>query len=116
MAQRLVRKLCTRCSTRRRTSDAEKVLLEKYGLPIAEVPEPVGCDACSGTGYHGRLAISEIYAADSTVEHLISEGAGETAIARELEGRGFRTLLAEGFARVVDGVTTIEEIQKVAVT
>ena len=70
IAQRLVKRLCPYCKRKRVVSDAEKALLDDYG--IKEAYEPVGCPECNHVGYSGRIAIYEIVEMDHRIRKLIS--------------------------------------------
>ncbi|WP_049974413.1 GspE/PulE family protein [Azospirillum sp. B4] len=113
LAQRLVRTLCPHCRQPYPLSaDAAAAL----GLParVTTVYRAVGCPACSGTGYRGRLAIAEWLPVTDAVRTLIRQGASSAEIeAAAVEGGGMVPLYQDGLQRVLDGVTTPEEILRV---
>jgi len=97
LAQRLVRRLCQGC----RRQDANGNW------------HPVGCPACSNTGYSGRTGIYELLTLNERLREAIHAGRGEPgilALAREL---GFRTMLEDGERWVADGITSVEELARV---
>jgi len=96
VSQRLVRRLCQKC--RRRGSDGRF--------------EPVGCDACFGTGYHGRALIAEMVQLDSPLRKAILAKADLDELEALLKAKGHVTLLADGRRLVEAGVTTHAELHQ----
>ena len=112
VAQRLMRKVCPACGSTRPTTAEEKAIL---GEDVETVPVAKGCSACSFTGYRGRLAIHEIFMVDAQVRKLISEGASTDEIKDYAIREQGMVLLQDAAARKVrEGVTTMEELLKVA--
>ncbi len=112
VAQRLMRKVCPHCARKMAATPAEKQLL---GKDVEFVTRGTGCTQCSGTGYRGRIAIHEIVSIDREMRRMISRGAEVD----ELEEYARRTqdmqfLRDKGVALVREGVTTPEELVKVA--
>lgn len=112
VAQRLMRKVCPHCARKMAATPAEKQLL---GRDVEFVTRGTGCTQCSGTGYRGRIAIHEIVSIDREMRRMISRGAEVD----ELEEYATRTqnmqfLRDKGVALVRGGVTTPEELVKVA--
>lgn len=112
VAQRLMRKVCPHCARKMAATPAEKQLL---GKDVEFVTRGTGCTQCSGTGYRGRIAIHEIVSIDREMRRMISRGAEVD----ELEEYAKRTqnmqfLRDKGVALVREGVTTPEELVKVA--
>ncbi len=111
MAQRLVRRLCPEC---RRAEPARANVAELLGVtPGTQIYEPAGCDACSGSGYRGRIAVFEAVKVDETIRRLINEDASEDAIAAHAFRRA-PTLNMAVRQLVVDGVTTPEEAVRIS--
>ncbi|WP_026957842.1 GspE/PulE family protein [Aliagarivorans taiwanensis] len=120
VAQRLVRKLCTHCSEP--VADIEQLtrrypqLLDsqfRQGHPLV-LRQPVGCEHCGHTGYKGRMAVIEYLAIDDQVRALKKDQHFlQRAIAyhREQGGRG---LMDDGLLKVAQGLTTAEEVMRVA--
>jgi general secretion pathway protein E len=111
LAQRLVRRLCPECREAYRP-DAE--LRAELGLPDQLLYRAVGCAACHHTGYNGRLAVFEFLAVDPAIARLISRRADIHAIEEAALAAGGRSLMQDGFAKVARGLTTVEEVLRVA--
>ncbi|HYD30122.1 MAG TPA: ATPase, T2SS/T4P/T4SS family, partial [Azospirillaceae bacterium] len=116
-AQRLVRCLCPQCrEPYRLTPDMARPL----GLiRLAEESEPVlyrakGCPACHGTGYFGRVGILEILVLTDALRPLILAQADAGTIADAARRDGMRSLVETGMAKALAGVTSLEEILRVA--
>jgi len=113
LAQRLVRRLCMACRAPYRPDPA---LLAPFGnVPDAtHFHRPVGCGACNGSGYRGRVALIELLAVDDQIAKLILRRADTREIAQAAEAGGMRSLLADGIGKAAAGLTTIEEVLRVA--
>ena len=114
VAQRVARRLCGRCKEEVQATETE---LRVLGLPITgELPlvhRPVGCPQCSNTGYRGRIALHEVMGVDDEIERLASRNAPAAEIARYAEATGMTRLRGDGWAKVLLGHTSIEEILRV---
>ena len=116
VAQRLARKLCTRC---RQAYVPDQAELDAVGWDVSalgELPQlhkPAGCPACGGTGYHGRFAIHEVLLVTEDIERMIVERAHSEDIRKVAVAQGMLTLRESGLARVVDGMTSLEEVLRV---
>ncbi len=109
VAQRLVRRLCPTC---RRAEPADEVAARLMCVPVGQTLfRPVGCPACSQTGYVGRIGIYEAIRVDDRIRALIGAGADEDAIASAGLGQGGLTPAAR--AAVAQGLTTVEEAVRV---
>ncbi len=108
-AQRLVRRLCPECKEPHR--DLER-LRERHRLPDAQFCQPVGCPACRGAGYRGRLAIHEVVPAEKFLP-LIAADASMAELAALRQREAFSTLWQNGLSAAADGLTTIEQIARV---
>jgi len=113
LAQRLVRRLCPACKQPHAPDAAERRLLGLAEGEAAEIFTPVGCARCGETGYEGRLGVYEFVSIDQTMRSLIHEEASEQAIAAHAF-RDADTLARSGFRHVLAGVTSIEEVLRVA--
>jgi type IV pilus assembly protein PilB len=118
LAQRLARRLCGRCKeayvpTQEQLRQARFGWAEGTELP--KLYRPVGCPACSNTGYKGRLALHEVMQVSEEVERLAVERASAAAIGEVARSQGMTTLRQDGLAKVVSGATSLEEILRVVV-
>ena len=114
IAQRLVKRLCPYCKRKRVVSDAEKALLDDYG--IKEAYEPVGCPECNHVGYSGRIAIYEIVEMDHRIRKLIS---AETPIddIRKVAAENGAEFLADSLRELVrKGITSLDEFNRIIYT
>ncbi len=111
MAQRLVRRVCPSCAKSRAPDARERALLQEHGLSATKLRHGAGCDACSGTGFKGRVAVGEIFGTNATVEEMILREERVSAIAAYLETKGFHSLARNGFALALKGVTTVAEVE-----
>ncbi len=115
MAQRLVRKICTKCIIERTLSNEEAASLRLTVPPgrKIKVKEGQGCHDCRGTGYLGRCGIFEILPIDESIKHLIVEGRDAPEIKREAVKNGMRTLRQSALRKLAEGLTTFEEVVRV---
>ncbi|HPR82930.1 MAG TPA: ATPase, T2SS/T4P/T4SS family [Pontiellaceae bacterium] len=119
VAQRLIRRLCPSCRKPLELDAAKIELLRKEGFPVEElathtVYEPAGCDLCRGSGFKGRTGIYEILTVDDHIRPLIIDRSASSDIKREAMRHGLRTLRDDGWRKVLDGITTVEEILRVS--
>ena len=118
VAQRLMRKVCTDCSKLEEITPEEEKLLG-ISLSYTEKPRMIrkacGCPACNHTGYRGRVAVHEILMIDREVRRLITEGAPVEEIKEyAVRNQGMRTLKQAALHYLENGITTVEEVMKVA--
>ena len=112
VAQRLMRKVCPHCAREVPVTPQEQAFL---GEGIAAVKRGTGCTHCNGTGYRGRIAVHEIVTIDRNIRRMISRGAETEEIeAYAREQQGMRTLKEKGLELVKQGITTPEELIKIA--
>lgn len=115
MAQRLVRRICDRC---RKAYTVPGEELAKYfdgdlSGRSATFYRGEGCPECSGTGYFGRLAIHEVFVMNERIRSLIARDASILDIEAEAANIGFNTMRYDGLKKVLRGMTTIDEIERV---
>ena len=113
-AQRLVRKLCPHC---KQPTNVPKSMLDqlKEFLPDEyKFFKPVGCDQCGQTGYMGREMISEILPITDRMQSLIANGGSKDEMRVLAKEEGFIDMFEDGIIRAARGVTSIEEIYRVA--
>ncbi len=112
VAQRLMRKVCPHCAQEMETTLEERAFL---GENIETVWRGRGCAQCNNTGYRGRIAVHEIFTVDAALRRMISSHATMEEIeSYARERQQMRTLKENGVRLVADGVTTIEELAKIA--
>ncbi len=115
LAQRLVRRLCQAC---RAEVAAAPELVARFGLERRTEARPimlwhaVGCPACRGTGYRGRLAIAEFLHPDAAIERLVFAHADHGDIERAAVAAGMATMFDAGLDAALGGVTTVEEVMR----
>ncbi len=114
VAQRLARKLCDRCKEPYQHPAEELQALRFPDLGgVPTVYRPVGCPSCSNTGYRGRLALHEVMPVTEEIERLAVARASSAEIGRVAIEQGMSTLRQDGWAKVLLGLTSIEEILRV---
>ena len=114
IAQRLVRRLCTSCKVGRDATEEEKEILWIPPEKNLTIFEPCGCDLCGGTGYKGRVAIYEIMPITTKVRASIHERVTADEIRDIAVSDGMNTLRMAAAKNVVEGITSISEMVKVA--
>jgi type II secretory ATPase GspE/PulE/Tfp pilus assembly ATPase PilB-like protein len=125
LAQRLVRTLCPKCKEAQPIKDDEVASLKAYygeqhfdelkveaGKTI--IYKAKGCDHCSGSGYRGRTGIHELLVASDQVRQLVAKSASATEIRDAAMKEGTRTLMQDGIAKLISGVTDLTQIKRVA--
>jgi type IV pilus assembly protein PilB len=115
LAQRLVRKICLHC---RRPAKATRQLLEESGLDPSIYAdftffEGEGCIECNGTGFHGRLAVSELLDLSDHIRELILAKRPASEIKRAAKEEGMLFLRESALEKAFQGITTLREINKV---
>ncbi len=114
LAQRLVRVLCPKCKEPVKLSDDVK---QKWGIPVGKdvtVYQEKGCAACHGTGFKGRTGLHELMLFDGGVRELLVGRPSIQAIRQAARKAGMKTLLEAGISKVLAGVTSVNEMQRVA--
>jgi len=113
LAQRLVRRICTKCTEDLPVTSEMNDILSRYGHTAATLPAGKGCRACRGSGYNGRLGLYEFLRMNDTLRDCIASSPSVTEFTRLCRDQGMKTLREEGILRVLDGSTTVEEILRV---
>ncbi len=112
VAQRLMRKVCPNCSQEIDTTPEERKLL---GEDVKKIHRGRGCIQCNNTGYRGRTAIHEVIAVDANLRHMISDKASmDEVVAYARKYQNMRTLKENGLKLVKAGISTPEELLKIA--
>ena len=124
MAQRLTRKLCDKCKEKQPASESEAAIIKKI---IATFPENIsqpdtgkifvwkakGCKFCNNLGYKGRIGVYEAILIDEEVEPLILLNPTETEILKKSEKQGILNMKQDGILKVINGITSLDELQRV---
>ena len=114
IAQRLVRRLCTTCKQPRLVEDDERVQL---GVPADEedviIYEPQGCPLCNDTGYSGLIGVYEMMPVSRELQAVIASGATADVIEKQALKEGMLTLKMGAAKHVLDGITSIAEMNKI---
>jgi len=120
VAQRLVRKVCKKCSVLEKPSEEELEKL-KSGLKNLkiEIPKDLkirkakGCEDCNFTGYRGRTGIFEAFLVDDEMERFILTSPSISDLREMAQKKGMVTMYQDGLLKAMDGITTIEEVERV---
>ncbi|HEV8601586.1 MAG TPA: GspE/PulE family protein [Patescibacteria group bacterium] len=124
IAQRLVRKICTKCKTE---YTPEKSLVGRVHMILAAIPKSAkvavptklkfyhspGCKECKGLGYKGRIGVYEVFTINEAIEKLITVSASNTEIKKQAIADGMLTMSQDGVLKALSGITDIEEIFRV---
>lgn len=109
IAQRLVRRICPNCREQYILSAAEQSLLKTNS---EQACHGSGCEQCRYTGYRGRIAVHEILVCDDEMRKAILAGADEAEIAATGYQNGSKSLAEDGINKVLEGITTVDELMK----
>jgi len=123
VAQRLVRKLCD-CKEKHTPTSEEKekieaslkTISEKAGVeipPIGDIFYPKGCEKCNNIGYKGRMTVSEVFQVGKEIQELISRQAITSELQEKAVELGMITMAQDGVLKVLEGTTTLEEVERV---
>ena len=116
VAQRLVRTLCAECRTLHPITPADRLFLNQHGLFTDQqaLAAAVGCVKCGGTGYLGRSGVFELLPVSEAIKEAILRKEPAGAMRRLADAEGHKSLYADGLQKVLAGVTTLEELARVA--
>jgi type II secretory ATPase GspE/PulE/Tfp pilus assembly ATPase PilB-like protein len=115
LAQRLVRKLCTYCKEPYQPNKQDLGMLSnREGVKPEKIYRAKGCTVCDHSGYKGRLALLEILKMNSDLDDLLAHGATTKEIKDAAYDQGFFTLADDGVRHIIEGITSIEEVGRVA--
>ena len=125
IAQRLVRRICPYCAEQIAIKDAERDTLQRaidsihkvypameLGIP-ATLPKGAGCEKCSHTGYLGQVSIAEMFENDDSLQEKILEGVPTSDLLEVARQGGMLTMAEDGVIKVLRGMTTLNEIERV---
>ena len=116
LAQRLVRKICTRCKVPVTLSDAvlEDAGLPKEIVPFAKFSKGKGCPYCQKKGYRGRIGIYELMIVNGRLREKMFAGRSSADLRTEAINSGMTTLYCDGLRKVITGITTLDEVYRTA--
>jgi len=115
-AQRLIRKICSKCKKPHTPSDE---VLEHLGFPLDEKVtfyKGEGCDNCTFTGYKGRVAIAEVLPVTPAIQKLILRSVSSKELSAQAKAEGMKTLLDDAMTKAAEGLTSLEEVVRVVST
>ena len=124
IAQRLVRRLCPICKQKTAPSLEEAAKIEmvlktispKSGVEIpavGDIYKPVGCDKCNHIGYKGRMTVSEVFQLSRDIQEMITRGALTNDLQDKAVEDGMITMSQDGILHVLEGETTLSEVERV---
>ena len=112
ISQTLAKRLCKKCAKKRPTTDGEKKIFKKsLGLDVNEVYEPGKCEECHN-GYKGRIALQEVLLINEEIRDAINKNEDRHALRKLIYQKGVKTLLQDGLIKIMNGITTFEEVFK----
>ncbi|MEI6426411.1 MAG: GspE/PulE family protein [Candidatus Absconditabacteria bacterium] len=126
VAQRLVRKVCPHCSTKRDAQYGEKTEIEEHIKKINDANpgmnvewdgkylQAVGCELCNGTGYIGRIGIIETLEITDDLRNMIIDQANTMMIYSKVRESGYLTMKEDGVLKMLEGLTTLDELRRVS--
>lgn len=114
VAQRLVRRVCRDCSAAVEPSEREAEIFSQANIQIDQIQRGKGCVSCNNTGYRGRIAIHEVLPINDEIRRLIMTSASASEIQSYVKESGILFLFDDGLQKVKQGLTTTEEILRVA--
>jgi type IV pilus assembly protein PilB len=114
IAQRLARRLCVYC---RKPLNLPEAVLRRAGFPATDIPDlkifgPGGCDQCTG-GYKGRVGIYQVMPVTPAIGQIIMNGGNANDIAEQAQKDGVFDLRQSGLKKVREGITSLEEVERV---
>jgi len=113
LAQRLVRKICPKCTEAYQIPENMRKYAERAGVKPEELLHGAGCDSCRGSGYVGRVGIYELLVIDEKVTDTINQDPSVSNMRRVFHESGASSLFDDGIKKVRQGLTTIEEVLRV---
>jgi type II secretory ATPase GspE/PulE/Tfp pilus assembly ATPase PilB-like protein len=114
LAQRLVRVICPHCKMETKPDKAAERRLDIVALGLTRVWKGNGCDQCRDTGYRGRTGVYELLVMDNELRVEVQQRRGSEELRTMAIGKGMRTLQDDGLRLVRQGVTTLDEVLRVA--
>jgi len=118
LAQRLVRRICPKCKKEMALTPEVVRILEEYGIDSNKIIlyKGEGCSYCQDSGYMGRIAIFELMIITETMRELITRNVTNRKLRKAAIDEGMNLLIEDGLKKVCEGITTIDEVLRVAST
>ncbi len=121
IAQRLIRKVCQKCKTKRKITPSEYKILKKELKNIKKIKispsltifDSKGCSFCNFTGYRQRTGIFEFFLVDEEIKEAILKNLSIEALRKKLKEKGMITMYQAGLLKIIKGITTFEELERV---
>jgi type IV pilus assembly protein PilB len=110
LAQRLVRRICSKCRHDYEPPRTMRKALERMGYEMETFYRGAGCKRCRNTGFSGRLGVHEVLAVNDELRDAVVSGSPVSQLRRVAEQAGMITLRHDGFRKVKEGITTVEEV------
>ncbi len=115
ISQRLVRRLCPNCRRMQPIEPGERDLFQQEGVEAPEeLPKAVGCPQCRNVGYRERTGIFEVVLPNRLIREAVEQGASEDDLRDLLRKHGTRSLLADAYAKVREGIISLEEARSMS--
>ncbi len=120
VSQRLVRKICKKCAKQRPFTEEEKTTIERIlkrynvemNLEDKYTYTAIGCDECNHTGYYDRIGVFEILLLNDEIKEAVVDGKSNIEIKRIALEHGYKPLIVDGINKVLDGTTTLNELDR----
>ncbi len=113
LAQRLIRRLCPHCRTRRKLMPSERMKMGPIGEKLTEVYTANGCPRCLNTGYLGRQGLYEMLTATEEIREILLTQPSMQELRKAVRNTMFTSLTDSGYKLVAEGVTDLAEIERV---
>ena len=114
LAQRLVRKVCDHCKAAVPLDDRYRAIFARHQIEVRQLVAGEGCKSCGGTGYSGRIGIHEMFTIDDDLRDLITVDSSLSALRKRAQEKGHEDLAYDGLRKAARGLTTIDEVIRVA--
>ena len=114
LAQRLVRRICPDCKENFEAPENLRKYLDMAQIEPHELMHGRGCDTCRNSGYSGRCGIHELLGVDEEFRRIINSDSSVNSMRKAFHESGWPTLFQDGLQKVKQGITTIEEVLRVA--
>ncbi len=110
LAQRLIRRICPNCKEQMKLTDDLKEFFDTHNMDTSRICHGKGCELCRNTGYKGRVGIYELLVLDDSARDMVVRNPNVTELRRICKERGMVSLREDGMQKVVNGMTTLEEV------